>query len=184
VGWSSTAYLTVGHSTVHTIQTWLAYVQLLFNHTSSLQLLSASLGPRKILFCNNGKAFYRTDVFHITQLTRHKASTSTRWYFAFGPCCHSSETRALIANLPNSAQLEGTSYHSPKLHLGLCSSVGMQRGTDRQTHRHRRTWPIYILRRVRLIQKVTISKHWRELEELTANSEYHPLEFIVSWSTN
>jgi len=25
-------------------------------------------------------------------------------------CCHSNETHALIANLPNSAQLEGTPY--------------------------------------------------------------------------
>jgi len=29
-------------------------------------------------------------------------------------CCHSNETRALIVNLPNNAQLEGTAYHSPK----------------------------------------------------------------------
>jgi len=35
---------------------------------------------------------------------------------------------------PNSAQPEGTRYHSPKLHLGLCSSVGMQQGADRHTH--------------------------------------------------
>jgi len=28
-------------------------------------------------------------------------------------CCHSIETRALIANPPNSAQLEGTLYRSP-----------------------------------------------------------------------
>ena len=48
-------------------------------------------------------------------------------------CCHSNETRAPIANLPNSAQLEGTPYHSPKLHLGLCSSVWMWWGMDRQT---------------------------------------------------
>jgi len=34
-------------------------------------------------------------------------------------CCHSNETRALIANPPNTAQLEGTPYHSPKLHPGL-----------------------------------------------------------------
>jgi len=57
-------------------------------------------------------------------------------------CCHSNETHALIANPPNSAQLQGTPYHSPKLHPLLCSSVGMRRGTDRQTHR--RPWPIYI----------------------------------------
>ena len=37
---------------------------------------------------------------------------------------HINKTRALIAILPNSAQLWGTPYHSPKLHLGMCSSVG------------------------------------------------------------
>ena len=50
-------------------------------------------------------------------------------------CCHSNETRAPIANPPNSAQPKGTSYHSPKLYPGLCSSVGMRRGVDRQTDR-------------------------------------------------
>jgi len=49
-------------------------------------------------------------------------------------CCHSNETRAPIANPPNSAQLEGTPYHLLKLHPHPCSSVGMRRGTDRQTH--------------------------------------------------
>ena len=48
-------------------------------------------------------------------------------------CCHSNETHALIVNLPNNAQLDGTPYHSPKLHLGPCSSVGMRQGTERQT---------------------------------------------------
>jgi len=48
-------------------------------------------------------------------------------------CCHSSETRAPIANLRNSAQLDGTRYHSPKLHPGPCSGVGMWRGTVWQT---------------------------------------------------
>jgi len=48
-------------------------------------------------------------------------------------CCHSNETYAPIANPPNSAQLKGTPYHSPKLHSGLYSSVGMRPGTDRQT---------------------------------------------------
>jgi len=48
-------------------------------------------------------------------------------------CCNSNETRAPIANRPNSAQLGGTPYHSPNLHLGPCSSVGMRRGTDTQT---------------------------------------------------
>jgi len=38
-----------------------------------------------------------------------------------------------VHQLPSSAQLEVTSYHSTKLHLGPCSSVGMWRGTDRLT---------------------------------------------------
>jgi len=42
-----------------------------------------------------------------TRRTRHRASTSTRWHFAFGLCCHSNETRAPIANLPNSSQNRG-----------------------------------------------------------------------------
>jgi len=54
----------------------------------------------------------------------------------------------MIANRPNSAQLEGTPYHSSKLHPGPCSSVGMRWGTDRQTHRRAR--PIYISPRLRL----------------------------------
>jgi len=48
-------------------------------------------------------------------------------------CCHSNETRAPMANPPNSEQLEGTPYHSSKLQPGPCSSVGMRRGTDRHT---------------------------------------------------
>ena len=44
-------------------------------------------------------------------------------------CCYSNETCAPIANLPNSAQLGGTLYHSPKLHPGPYN-VGMRRGTD------------------------------------------------------
>ena len=47
-------------------------------------------------------------------------------------CYHSNETRALIANPLDSAHLEGIHYHSPKLHPGPCSSVGMRQGTDTQ----------------------------------------------------
>jgi len=91
---------------------------------------------------------------------RHRASTSTRWHFTFTLCCHSNETRALIANLPNSAQLGSTPYHSAKLHQGPCNSVGMWRGTDRlhellahanlclqyywQTQTHKCVWPMHI----------------------------------------
>ena len=48
-------------------------------------------------------------------------------------CYHSNETRAPIANPSNSAQLEGTPYHSLTLDPGPRSSVGMRRGTDRHT---------------------------------------------------
>jgi len=58
--------------------------------------------------------------------------------FCLALCCYSDETRTPIANLPNSAQIDGTPYHSPKLHPklhpGPCSSVRMRRGTDRHTH--------------------------------------------------
>jgi len=48
-------------------------------------------------------------------------------------CCHSNETCAPIADPSNSAQLEGTPYHSSNLRLGPCSSVGIRRGTDSHT---------------------------------------------------
>ena len=53
-------------------------------------------------------------------------------------CCNINETHAPIANPSNSAQLGGTPYHSPKLHPGPCSSVGMRQGTGRQTDRQTR----------------------------------------------
>jgi len=71
----------------------------------------------------------------------------------FALCCHSNATRAPIADSPNSAQLRGSLYRAPKLHPGLCSSVGVRPRTDRQTHR--RGWPQYILRRLWLMQTVT-----------------------------
>ena len=58
---------------------------------------------------------------------------------AFPLCCHSNATRAPIANLPNSAQLGGSPYHSPKLHPGPCNTVGMRPWTDRQIDRHTHT---------------------------------------------
>jgi len=58
-------------------------------------------------------------------------------------CCHSSETRAPIANPPNScAQVEGTTYHSPNLHPVRAVVRELWRGTDTQTHK--RPWAIYI----------------------------------------
>jgi len=85
-------------------------------------------------------------------ITRHGASTSTRWHFAFALCCHSNEIHAPIPNLPNTAQLGGTPCHSAKLHPGPCSSVGMRPRTH--THTHRRAWPQYISRRLRHTRNV------------------------------
>ena len=49
-------------------------------------------------------------------------------------CCLSNKTGAPTAHPPNSAQLGDTSYHSPKLHLGMRSSVGMWQGKDTHTN--------------------------------------------------
>jgi len=91
-----------------------------------------------MIFIYSSNNLQITEVMYIptstTKTTRHRVSTSTRWHFTFRLCCHSNEARAPTANLPNRAQLEGTPYHSSKLHPGLCSSVGIRRGTDTQTH--------------------------------------------------
>jgi len=61
-------------------------------------------------------------------ITRHRARTSTSvWRYVV------IARKPVLANPPNSAHLGGTPYHSPKLHPGPCSSVGMWRDTDRQT---------------------------------------------------
>jgi len=66
------------------------------------------------------------DILHsaIYASTVYKAISSQAYICV---CCHSNKTRAPIANLPNSAQIEGSPYNSPKLHPGPCSSVGMRR---------------------------------------------------------
>jgi len=70
-------------------------------------------------------------------------------------CSHSNAPRAAIANPPNSARLGSTLYHYPKLHTLPCSSVGMRRGTDRQTDTQTCvTTPLYISRRLRLARNV------------------------------
>jgi len=46
-------------------------------------------------------------------------------------CCHSNETHAPIANLPNSAQLGGTLYHPPS-YIWVRLVVGHV-ATDRHT---------------------------------------------------
>jgi len=92
--------------------------------TNSVKALKVSFSQWHVLAQSRYPALKRN---------RHRVSTSTRWPFAFALCCHNNENRAPIANLPNSAQLEGILYHSSNLHPGPHSSVGMQRGTDRQT---------------------------------------------------
>jgi len=108
-------------------------------------------------------------IFIMTVTTRHRGSTSTRWHFAFGLCCHSNETSAPLSRnvgpkpikkkitaqnircsrlprraankqrdgrrqrQPNSAQPGDAPYHSPKLHPGRCSSVGVRSRTVRHT---------------------------------------------------
>jgi len=52
---------------------------------------------------------------------------------------HYVETRAPIANPPNSAQLGDIPYHSPKLHPVPCNSVGILPRTDTQTHKQTQT---------------------------------------------
>ena len=85
-------------------------------------------------------------------LVTNQQRVHTPHKLGFALCCHSNATRAPIANPPNSAQLGGNLYHAPKLHPGPCSNVGIRPRTITQTHR--RAWPQYILRRLRLMQNV------------------------------
>jgi len=57
--------------------------------------------------------------------------------------CHSNTTRAPIANLPNSPQLGGIPYHSPKLYPGPWNSEGMRPWTDTQTDTQTRLTTIH-----------------------------------------
>ena len=75
-------------------------------------------------------------------ITRHRASTSTRWHFAFTLYCHGNRIRAAIANLPNTAQLGGTLYHPPRYNRVRAVVWACGRGqTDRHTEaRDHYTW--------------------------------------------
>jgi len=79
---------------------------------------------------------------------RHPAVTNqqrahTPRKIGFALCYHSNATRALIANPPSSAQLGGSLYHAPKLHPGLCSSMGVRPRTDTHTHTQTRVTAIH-----------------------------------------
>ena len=99
-------------------------------HTlSKLTLCRSTLTAGTVSLCFT---MYDNDDIMNQAYSKYKHSLT----FRVPRCCHSIETRAPIANPPNSAQLEGTPYHSPKLHPDPCCSVGMRRGTDRHTDRH------------------------------------------------
>jgi len=63
-----------------------------------------------------------------------RVQACTRWHFAFALCCHSNATRALIANLPNSARL-GASLSTPPSYIWVRAVVwaANKSQTDSQT---------------------------------------------------
>jgi len=92
-------------------------------------------------------------------------------------CCHSNETRAPIANPPNSAQLEGIPTIPPNIRV---RAVVWERGegqTDTQTHRRSR--PINISPRLRLKRNVIITKLWYCLGCWNRDG-YHPIRSYIS----
>jgi len=88
---------------------------------------------RKHLVLKNCNVQYLSSACPVCYLNQAWSEYKHSLTFRVRRCCHSNETRAPIANPPNSAQLKGTPYHSPKLHPGPCNSVGMRRGADRHT---------------------------------------------------
>ena len=66
-------------------------------------------------------------------LVTNQQCVHTPHKLGFALRCHSSATGTPIANPPDIAQLGGSLYHAPKLHAGLCSSVGVWPRTDRHT---------------------------------------------------
>ena len=105
--------------------------------------------------CTNFIALEKASMtLKVTQITFHRLLwilASSLSFHIWRLCCHSNETRALIANPPNGEQLGRTPCYCPKLHLGQCS-VGMRwwtahtdcRRTHTQSDIHRRGRPIYI----------------------------------------
>jgi len=76
-----------------------------------------------------------------TKCKRHRASRSmySLTFRVRVMLSYSNATRAPIANPPDSAQLGGIPYHSPKLHPGPCNSAGMRPRTDTDTRARART---------------------------------------------
>ena len=82
---------------------------------------------------------------HLLVTNQQRARTPRKLGFAL--CCHSNATGAPIANPTNSAQLGGSLYHAPS-YIRVRAVVWAYGQTDTQTHR--RVWPQYILRPLRL----------------------------------
>ena len=82
---------------------------------------------------NRCSSFDNKHVFLISRVWLENADSGPK-NCGFGD---SNETCAPTANLPNSAQLAGRPYHSPKLHPGPCRSVDVLSRTD--THIDRKT---------------------------------------------
>jgi len=99
----------------------------------------------------------------ITCETRHRANTSTLWHFVFVLCCYSNETRAPIANLPNSAQL-GAPLAIPPSYI-RARAVACTCGSG-QTDRHRCAWSLYILRCLWLTRNVMMNSSWDRLRNI------------------
>jgi len=109
----------------------------------------------------SGKCCLYPVLTKVPQLKTRRASTSTRWHFAFGT--------VFIAMKPvhqlQTAQ-KCTARGPPTIlpsYIRVCAVVW--ECSEGQTHRHRRPWPIYISRRLRLKRNVI-------------NHAYRP----VSWS--
>jgi len=87
-----------------------------------------------------------TRILYHLKLTRHRVSTSM--YSLTFRVRVSNATHAPIANPPNSAQLGAAlpGYHSPKLHPGPCSSVGIRPRTDRHTDTPQYIAPLFSAR--------------------------------------
>ena len=97
-----------------------------------------------IAFFRNINILFKAMNTRRTAVTRHSASTSIySLTFEFALCCHSNATCAPIANPPNTAQLGGIRYQSPKLHPGPCDSVGVRPRTDTQTDTQTRVTTIH-----------------------------------------
>jgi len=70
------------------------------------------------------------------QITRHRASTSMYSLTFRVRVMLPLQRNPCTDYPPNTVQLGGIPYHSPKLHPAPCNSVGMRPRTDRSTHRH------------------------------------------------